>query len=201
MSKTAIKIGPADHGRQMSLDDFEQAEEQEGYVYELSRGIITVSDVPNKSHLFQVYAVRRQLSVYDISHPGPIRMIASGNECKVPIVGFASERHPDVSVYLSPAPDVQDEELWMLWVPEIVIEVISPSSRQRDYEEKPAEYLRFGVKEYWIVDAEKRVMVVMRRSRGRWAETTVKPPAIYRPRLRPGFEFSIDDVFKSAGLI
>jgi hypothetical protein len=45
------------------------------------------------------------------------------------------------------------------------------------------------------------VMVVMRRSRGRWAETTVKPPAIYRPRLLPGFEFSIDDVFKSAGLI
>jgi hypothetical protein len=31
MSKTAIKIGPADHGRQMSLDDFKQAEEQEGY--------------------------------------------------------------------------------------------------------------------------------------------------------------------------
>ena len=68
----------------------------------------------------------------------------------------------------------------------------------------PADHGRqmtFGVKEYWIVDAEKRVMVVMRRSRGRWAETTVKPPAIYRPRLLPGFEFSIDDVFKSAGLI
>jgi hypothetical protein len=27
MSKTAIKIGPADNGRRMSLEEFEQAEE------------------------------------------------------------------------------------------------------------------------------------------------------------------------------
>jgi hypothetical protein len=44
------------------------------------------------------------------------------------------------------------------------------------------------------------VMVVMRRSRGRWVETTVKPPAIYRTRLLPGLELSIADVFEAAGL-
>ena len=81
-----------------------------------------------------------------------------------------------------------------------MIEVVSPSSRQRDYDEKPEEYLRFGVKEYWIVDADKRTMIVMRRSRGRWVETTVRPPAIYRTKLLPGLEFSIEAVFKTAGL-
>ena len=30
-----------------------------------------------------------------------------------------------------------------------------PSSRHRDYEEKPEEYLRLGVGEYWIVDADR----------------------------------------------
>jgi Uma2 family endonuclease len=61
--------------------------------------------------------------------------------------------------------------------------------------------LRIGVKEYWIVDPDRQVLVVMRRSRGRWIETTIKPPEAYRSRLLPGFEFSIEAVFQSAGLI
>jgi hypothetical protein len=105
MSKTVNKIGPADNGRRMSLAEFEQAEGQEGYVYELSRGIITVSDVPTRMHFFD-----------------------------------------------------------------------------------------------WIVDPDKKVMVVMRHSRGRWIEMSVKPPAVYRTRLLPGLAFSIDAVFQAAGL-
>ena len=38
MLKAAIKVGPADHGRRMSLADFDHAEVQEGYLYELGRG-------------------------------------------------------------------------------------------------------------------------------------------------------------------
>jgi hypothetical protein len=59
MPKTAIKIGPHDRGRRMSLEDFDHAEGQEGYLYELSRGVITVMDVPNPRHLAQVNAIRR----------------------------------------------------------------------------------------------------------------------------------------------
>jgi hypothetical protein len=36
--KTALKIGPHDHGRRMSLQEFEPVQVQEGYLYELSRG-------------------------------------------------------------------------------------------------------------------------------------------------------------------
>ena len=200
MSKTAIKIGPADNGRPMSLEDFEQAEEQGGYLYELSRGIITVSDVPNRLHLLIVAAIKDFLHAYKVLHSGGIHFINSGGECKLLISHFESERHPDLSLYLTTPPEIDDETLWRVWIPEIVIEVVSRYSRKRDYEEKPEEYLRIGVKEYWIVDADKQVMVVMRRSRGRWALTTVKPPAIYRTRLLPGLEFSIEAVFEAAGL-
>ena len=54
MSKTITKIGPADHGRRMSLEEFDHAEGQEGYLYELSRGVITVADVPRRRHLLLV---------------------------------------------------------------------------------------------------------------------------------------------------
>ena len=201
MSKIAIRIGPADNGRRMSLDEFETAEIQGERLYELSRGIITVSDVPNRLHLLIVAAIRNLLQTYIALGSGRIQIIAAGNECKLLVRDLESERHPDLSLYLTPAPEIDDETLWTVWIPEIVIEVVSASSRQRDYHEKPEEYLRIGVKEYWIVDPERQVLVVMRRSRGRWVETTVKSPDVYWSRLLPGFEFSTGAVFHAAGLI
>jgi hypothetical protein len=201
MGKTLIKIGPADHGRPMSLAEFEHAEVQEGYLYELSRGIITVSDVPNRRHLMLLIAIRKQLFVYLVMHPERTILVLAGNECKLLMPAFDSERHPDVSIYFTEPPPIENASLWRHWVPEIVIEVVSPSSRKRDYEEKPEEYLRLGAKEYWIVDGQRKVMVAMRRVRNRWVETTITPPEIYRTRLLPGLEFSIEAVFRAAGLI
>jgi Uma2 family endonuclease len=200
MSKTIITIGPADHGRSVDLDEFTEAERQDERVYELSRGIVTVVEIPKKRHMLQVASVRDQLQLYKSMNPGRIEVIASGNECKLTIPALGSERHPDLAIYLTPPPDEEDGDFWLRWVPEIVIEVVSPSSRKRDYEEKPDEYLRIGVKEYWIVDADILALTVMRRSRARWAETKVAPPEIYRSRLLPGLAFSIESVFKAAGL-
>ena len=44
--------------------------------------------------------------------------------------------------------------------PDWIIEVVSPASRRIDYTTKLFKYRSAGVREYWIVDAEKtRVMV------------------------------------------
>src|SRR5436309_5852693 len=99
MPTTALKIGPRDNGRRMSLEDFDHAEVQEGYLYELGRGIIVVSDVPQKRHLFQVLSIREQLFAYELANPGRIEVIASGSECKLLVGRYESERHPDLTVY------------------------------------------------------------------------------------------------------
>ena len=198
MSITTLKIGPGDNGRAMSLDDFDRAEAEEGHLYELSRGIITVVDVPQPRHFAQINATRRQFSRYDAAKPGTIYGIAGGAECKLLIAGLESERHPDLAVYKSPPPEGA-EDVWSEWIPEIVVEVVSPSSRHRDYHEKPEEYLRFGVHEYWILDADRREMLVLKRSRGRWTERVVRPPDLYRTRLLPGFAFDCGAVLAEAG--
>ena len=64
MGKTITRIGPADHGQPMALDDFAEAEGREGRVYELGRGIITVVEIPKKRHMLQVSAVRDQLQIF-----------------------------------------------------------------------------------------------------------------------------------------
>src|SRR5207244_13385943 len=78
MLKAAIKVGPTDHGRRMSLADFDHAEVQEGYLYELGRGVIVVSDVPKKRHLYQVLQIRETLSAYRHANPNRIYAICSG---------------------------------------------------------------------------------------------------------------------------
>lgn len=40
--------------------------------------------------------------------------------------------------------------------PDLVIEVVSPSSRRMDYLTKSSLYEKAGVREYWIVDSEKK---------------------------------------------
>jgi Uma2 family endonuclease len=193
MTTTVTKIGPGDHGRHMSLAEFEHAEVQERKLYELGRGVIIVSDVPNPSHFAQVLAIRDQISAYRIAHRGQIYGIASGSECKIPVAELESERHPDLAIYKTP-PHSDEADVWATWIPEIVIEVISAGSEQRDYVEKREEYLRFGVQEYWIVDAERQQMLVLRRSAGRWVERIFHPTDVYRTHLLPGLEFACGPV-------
>ena len=162
MTLTLTRISPADHGRRMTLDEFADAEFQEGYIYELGKGIVVVSDVPKPKHLAQVDAIRIQFYSYRAKRPSIIHRIASGGECKILLSVLESERHPDIAIYKSEPPE---EDIWSSWIPAVVIEVVSPGSEIRDYEEKRDEYLQFGVLEYWIIDAERREMLVHRRLR------------------------------------
>lgn len=199
MSTGLARIGPGDNGRTMSLDDFDHIEVQKGYLYELGRGVIQVSDVPGKRHLAQFRATSRQFNAYDLAYPERIHTIAGGAECKVLISQLQSERHPDLSIYLSEPPE--DDDPWSTWIPAIAIEIVSPSSEDRDYREKPEEYLAFGVLEYWIIDADKAQMTVLRRRAGKWQERIVRVPEKYRTHLLPGFEFDLTPVFDAANQV
>jgi hypothetical protein len=198
--KAPIIIGPADHGRQMSLNDFDFAEVQDGHLYELGRGVIVVSDVPGRKHFAQFGPTRDQFVGHKLSHPGEIHAILGGGECKILVAGFESERHPDLSVYLS-APPADDEDLWSRWIPAIVVEIVSLGSELRDYVEKRDEYLAFGVQEYWIIDAAKQEMLVLQRFKGQWREVPVKRPATYESKLLPGFVFATETIFQAADAI
>jgi Uma2 family endonuclease len=181
----------------MSLADFEHAEVEEGHLYELGRGVVVVSDVPNPRHLAQVNAIRRQLMAYDLGHPGKVYAVVSGSECKVPVATLESERHPDLAVYLT-APPGDDSKVWHAWVPEVVVEVISAGSEERDYKEKREEYLAFGIKEYWVFDAGRQELLALRRRARKWSEKVVPTSETYHTRILPGFELNVGAVFEAA---
>jgi Uma2 family endonuclease len=196
MLKSATTIGPADRNRRMSLAEFDHAEAQEGYLYELSRGVIIVSDVPDPRHLAQVDEITQQLADYRRRHHGVIHRVAGGSDCKILLRDLESERHPDIAVYKTPPP--RNGDLWASWKPELVIEVVSPGSEERDYVWKRGEYLDFGVREYWIVDHQRREVLVLRRRGPQWTERIVTDSERCTTRSLPGFELDVAAVFREA---
>jgi Uma2 family endonuclease len=197
MLATPLRLGPADRGRTMNVEEFIDADFAEGYLYELSRGSLIVNEVANPPHFYQVQAIIEQLVVYKVSHPGVIQSLGGSGETRLDINELDSSRHADVVVYKTSAPS-NNRDCWAIWVPELAVEVVSPDSRQRDYDEKPDEYLQFGVQEYWVLDADGAEMLVHRRVGGRWKKQIVKPPELHTTHLLPGLQFSCEAVFAAA---
>lgn len=185
-------LGPEDHGRRMSLAEFARAEGRGGYLYELAKGVVIVLDVPGVRHALVAQAIDEHIRVYEIAHPGTIHLLAPGSDCALRLPGLQSERHPDRALYLTPPPS---DNPWNSWTPEIAIEVVSRGQEERDYGEKREEYLRAGVREYWIVDPHRRTALFLRRQGDEWSEEEKGPGAVYATPLLPGFALDLGAVF------
>ena len=81
--------------------------------------------------------------------------------------------------------------MWRTWIPELAIEVVSESSRDRDYTEKRDEYWTLGVKEYWIVDAKLEQVLALRRGRSQWTEKSLGASDVCETKLLPGFQAAV----------
>ena len=57
--------------------------------------------------------------------------------------------------------------------PDLIMEIISPSSRKQDLVNKAARYAENGVPEYWIVDPDRRALVVSVLKSGAYERTIV----------------------------
>jgi Uma2 family endonuclease len=198
-AKTRTKIGPRHHGRKMSLKAFEFAQVEDGHLYELARGYIVVSEVANFPHARRTAFIRTRLGHYHVENPDSLYEILAGAECKLLIPDWESERHPDIAVYLTAPKGRQDRTMWRTWIPDLIIEVVSESSRDRDYTEKRDEYWTLGVKEYWIVDAKLEQVLILKRGRSRWTEKTLGPADVCETKLLPGFKLPCRAIFEAAG--
>ncbi|MFP4430537.1 MAG: Uma2 family endonuclease [Spirochaetaceae bacterium] len=60
---------------------------------------------------------------------------------------------PDLSFYTAGREDV-DKGTYLLGAPDLVVEILSPRTGERDVGPKFAEYEQHGVREYWVLDPE-----------------------------------------------
>ncbi len=81
-------------------------------------------------------------------------------------------------------------------VPDLVIEILSPSTAYYDYSPKKAKYCEHGVEEYWIVDPEEETIEIMIKN-GEYYQTDalLRKPAFLQSQMFPGFSMKLEDVF------
>ena len=88
----------------------------------------------------------------------PLDVIFGEDETSQPDVLFITKARADI---------IQDRGIF--GAPDLVVEVLSPSSTRRDRQEKSTKYLRFMVQEYWLVNPAERSIEVRVWREGHWA--------------------------------
>jgi Uma2 family endonuclease len=136
---------------------------------ELIDGYFIYMEAPNSLHQFIAGEVYRQIANF-------IR--AKGGGC-TPFVS-PIDVQLDCDEHTMVQPDVVilcDDEKLKLWgiygAPDFVLEIISPSTRKKDFTKKLAKYDNAGVREYWILDPYDKKLLVY------FFENDVCCPAIY----------------------
>lgn len=114
---------------------------------------------------------------------------------------------PDISVICDPSKIV---EKGCMGAPDLIIEILSPSTSKKDLNEKFQLYENFGVKEYWVVDPGNKFIQVFHLQRegkdsGKYDQGTLIPPANWREDkntvaeslILKGFGVDVKELFAS----
>lgn len=70
---------------------------------------------------------------------------------------------------------------------DLVMEIVSPDSVERDYETKREQYQRFGIPEYWIVDEELQKVTLLRLGEDKQYYEIPPDNGVYRSAVLEGF--------------
>lgn len=123
---------------------------------ELIDGRLYMMATPSMIHQRLIMKISYQVEDYIRRNSG---------ECEVFPAPFAVFLNADDKTYLEPDISVICDKSKLTeegcnGAPDWIIEIVSPSSKQRDYIKKMIQYNMAGVREYWIVDNDKdRIMV------------------------------------------
>ena len=83
--------------------------------------------------------------------------------------------------------------------PDLVVEILSESSRKKDEVTKRKLYERFGVQEYWIVDPELEIVKVFKLTQhgyGRASELSKETNDVLTTELLSGFKCAVSEIFE-----
>jgi Uma2 family endonuclease len=186
---------PSSPGVKLTYDDFVQFPD-DGLRHELIDGEHYVTASPNTTH--QRISINLTVLIGSWLEGNPV-----GELFHAPFdVVFSSFDvvEPDL-LYLSNARAGDAlTPLHVRGVPELVIEIGSPSTRKRDETIKRHLYERTGVSEYWIIDPEIDAVRVYRREGemfGRVVELLADTDDVLTTPLLPGLELALSRVFRS----
>ncbi len=136
--------------RKITYKEFAEMDfpENDPFLYELINGELVRKNAPSGEHQFAQSKLFSLLSRFvddkelGIIFSSPTAVILSDENAPQPDLIFLSKEKMKLL----------DPEWGILGAPDMLVEIVSPSSYKRDHLEKKRLYAQYGVAEYWIVD-------------------------------------------------
>jgi len=150
--------------RQWSYQDYLNLPD-DGKRYEIIEGVLYMANAPSSTHQYLVLEIARRMANYVIDH-------ALGQVTVAPFEVHLSETsrpiQPDV-FFVKAARWPSGEIAYFEGAPDLVVEVISPSSTRVDRYTKFRVYEQSGVQEYWLVNPRLQTVEIFTLVEGEYA--------------------------------
>lgn len=163
---------------------------EDGKRYEILDGDLYMSPSPMTPHQRAALRMARLLCDFvDVRMLGevfiaPCDVILDQHNIVVPDLLFVSKSRQSIIT-----------EKNIQGAPDLLVEILSPSTRLRDIRDKRNIYARCGVEWYWIFDAQEPWILELKRVGSEFAIVgEVKKNGVFKSALFPGLEFRPTDL-------
>lgn len=179
--------------RKLTYDDYVLIPE-DGQRHEILDGEHYVTPAPTLGHqdaagalcsILRPFVRRHRLGRMFIA---PVDVVFSKNDVAQPDLVFISNERAGILT----KPNIQG-------APDLVVEILSPSTRRKDEDVKGPLYEHFGVREYWMVDPEVRRVSVFRHNGSGFdpaVELSAEDGDVLATPLLPGLEIRVGEIFE-----
>lgn len=182
MSKAIIKF---------TYEDYKNLPGSETKRYELIEGELIMVPSPTFEH--QDISVHLEFALYEFVHKHNL-----GTVLHAPLDVVLDDENvfqPDI-IFISKARSHIIHKEAIQGAPDLVIEILSPSTGERDRTVKKKLYARAGVTEYWLVDPESKTVEVLKLGAAGFERVALykKNETLTSPLLQ-GLQISLKEVF------
>ena len=189
----SVKPLPISNKKDYTYSDY--AELPEGAPYQLIGGRLIMVPAPVPKHQaisrrigFSLLKITEEFELGEVFY-APIDVYFSEADTFQPDIIFIAKHRRHI---------IGDKKIE--GAPDLVVEILSPTTAAYDRNQKKAIYERHGVKEYWIVDPEeKRVELYVNRSDHFHLEKEATAKGEFRSVLIPDFIILPEKVFQPIG--
>jgi Uma2 family endonuclease len=167
----------------------------DGRRYEVIRGYLYVSPAPSFIHQRAVTRLFKRLDTFVLDHglgeilPGPFDILLPE--------GIAEPVQPDL-IFFRAGEEPEDQAQNFQGVPGLVVEVLSPDTRQYDLGTKLGAYLEAGVPEVWFADPAAATIQIhgLSEDRKRYVELSRGGRGeSVTSRVLPGLRIAVSEIF------
>lgn len=164
----------------------------EGAPYQLIDGDLVMAPAPSFQHQSIVWELGAQMKRFaeerelGVVVGAPVDVYLSESEAYQPDLLFISSERQSIIT-----------EEGVEGAPDLVAEVLSPSTAYHDLTKKMRVYETAGVQEYWIVDPEDRTVTVHENAENGFAPVSKAHDAgVVQSKLLEGYEVSLSELFE-----